>query len=81
MYKHPQSKVLELWKLTTKTRLTYIHKSQESPNLLAILDAWPRLADHDGHILVRLCILYYYFENFCIIVKVFIYEVLASKGC
>ena len=60
VYKQPQSKVLEYWKLTLKPRLSFIHTSPDPlnmdnrPTLSDTLQKWLRYADQDGHILVRL---------------------------
>jgi hypothetical protein len=50
-YDKPEHKVLNLWELTSKRRLGYIH-GQDSPPLGQILDMWPRLRDLNGYLLV-----------------------------
>lgn len=41
----PDSRVMELWKKTVASRLTYIH-SENAPSLNDILLAWPRYKDN-----------------------------------
>jgi len=59
VYKQPPSKVLEYWKVTLKSRMSFIHTSPDPLDkdkrvmLSEILQKWPRYADQDGHILVR----------------------------
>jgi len=53
IYKQPQSRVLELWRKTAKSRLDYIHSASQPTTMTDIIQKWPRYGDHDGHILVR----------------------------
>lgn len=57
MFKEPESRVLELWKLTAQCRLNFIH-SDTAPSLNKVLEAWPRIGDPKGYLLVnfKLCI-------------------------
>lgn len=55
LYNEPESKLVDLWRKTARTRLLFINSSEEV-TLLKVLDEWPRYRDARGHVLVRLVI-------------------------
>jgi hypothetical protein len=46
---HPETKVLQLWSKTAKSRLSFIHI--DKPNMNDIISEWPRYGDEKGYIL------------------------------
>jgi hypothetical protein len=50
MNSSPESKLMDLWTKTAKTRLMFIHC--ESPTVTDVIDQWPRYADGKGFLLV-----------------------------
>lgn len=58
MFRDPHTKLLELWSLTRKERLQFIHgEAGKKVVLNEVLSAWPKYKDKDGHILVSTLIL------------------------
>lgn len=51
---NPESRVLELWQRTAKTRLTAIHTEESTVN--DIIKEYPRIADPTGYVLVMLLV-------------------------
>lgn len=51
IHQQPQTKLIALWKKTAKKRITFIH-GDSSPDLVKILQEWPRYKDKEGFILV-----------------------------
>lgn len=52
IFSEPFSRVQELWRKTARGRLSFIH-SDDVPALVDILQAWPRISDPKGYLLVR----------------------------
>ena len=52
VYSQPQSKLLDFWKQTSKTRLAFIN-SESNPSLQTICQSWPRYEVPEGYLLVR----------------------------
>lgn len=54
IYQQPESRVLEYWARTAKSRLNFIHTNQDSGkvSLQEILNKWPRYKDRKGDLLV-----------------------------
>jgi len=50
-HQQPQSKQLEYWKRTAKSRLQFIH-GEDVPDLCKIWKQWPRYKDREGFLLV-----------------------------
>jgi len=72
MFKEPERRVMELWKLTAQSRLSFIH-SDSAPSLNKVLESWPRIGDPKGYLLVSISatlqiftsIYYFIFRAFC----------------
>jgi hypothetical protein len=52
LYQEPETKLIDFWKKTVRTRLSFIH-ANDDVILSMVLAEWPRYGDTRGHILVR----------------------------
>jgi hypothetical protein len=59
----PESKLMDYWQKTTRSRLAFIHGGKEVAAMVEILQEWPRYKDRRGHVLVFLFFILFYLTN------------------